>query len=143
VAFPPPRPGLVIRYSYLWYDEYQRGQEEGVKDRPCAIVLVVKEDQGRQMVTVLPVTHTPPSVNSRSIEIPADTKRRLGLDTERSWIVVDEANTFAWPGPDVRPLVAGKPETVVYGALPQKLFNDMRDRFFRLGRANPVVPRTE
>ena len=36
---PRPVPGLVVRYSYLWLDEHRRGREEGVKDRPCAIVL--------------------------------------------------------------------------------------------------------
>jgi PemK-like, MazF-like toxin of type II toxin-antitoxin system len=143
VAFPAPVPGLVIRYSYLWYGEYERGQEEGVKDRPCAIVLVADEEQGRQIVTVVPVTHTPPAADSAAIEIPVDTKRRLGLDADRSWIVVDEANSFAWPGPDVRPLVAGEPETVVYGPLPRKLFNDVRDRFLRLAATGAVVPRTE
>jgi hypothetical protein len=40
VAFPSPRPGLVIRYAYLWQAKYRRGPEEGAKDRPCAVVLV-------------------------------------------------------------------------------------------------------
>jgi hypothetical protein len=41
VTWPVPRPGLVIRYSYLWESEVRQGREEGTKDRPCAIVLVV------------------------------------------------------------------------------------------------------
>ena len=40
VSLPDPVPGLVIRYSCLWMTEYGRGQEEGVKDRPCAVILV-------------------------------------------------------------------------------------------------------
>lgn len=102
-----PRPGLVIRYAYLWQAEYRRGRQEGAKDRPCAVVLVTTNRQGREVVTVLPVTHTPPSDPSEAVEIPARTKRRLGLDDERSWIVVTEANRFARPGPGLRPARSG------------------------------------
>ena len=41
MSWPVPRPGLVIRYSYLWESEAGAGREEGVKDRPCAIILVM------------------------------------------------------------------------------------------------------
>lgn len=44
MVFPVPVPGLVIRYSYLWASEHARGQEEEVKDRPCAVVLVTQDD---------------------------------------------------------------------------------------------------
>jgi mRNA-degrading endonuclease toxin of MazEF toxin-antitoxin module len=84
VAFPSPAPGLVIRYSYLWTSEHARGQEEGLKDRPCAVVLASDTQEGSQAVTVLPITHTPPSAASLAVEIPAVTKRRLGLDDARS-----------------------------------------------------------
>jgi hypothetical protein len=30
--------------------------------------------------------------------MPAETQRRLGLDDQRSWIVVGEANVLVWPG---------------------------------------------
>ena len=33
-------------------------------------------------------------------------KCRLGLDKEGSWIVVSEVNRFAWPGSDPRPVAA-------------------------------------
>jgi len=103
VAFPAPVPGLVIRYAYLWRSEHRRGLEEGVKDRPRVIILSAISHDGEEVVTVLPVTHTPPSNDADALEIPAATKRRLGLDDERSRIVVTEANEFVWPGPDLRP----------------------------------------
>jgi hypothetical protein len=81
-----------------------RGQEEGVKDRPCAVILVTADDAGDQVVTVLPVTHTPPHNLAFAVEIPQATKSRLGLDDERSWIVLTEANRFIWPGPNLRAL---------------------------------------
>ncbi len=103
MALPEPVPGLVIRYGYLWAEEHRRGQEEGVKDRPCAIVLITTHAQGEQWLTVLPVSHTPPTNRDFAVEIPAATKRRLGLENERSWVVLSEANRFLWPGPDLRP----------------------------------------
>ena len=57
MSFPQPVPGLVIRYAYLWRTEQQRGQEEGLKDRPCAVILVTTDDEGDKVVTVLPITH--------------------------------------------------------------------------------------
>ena len=45
------------RYSYLWSSDHARGLEEGVKDRPCAIILVTEDDAGERVVTVLPITH--------------------------------------------------------------------------------------
>jgi hypothetical protein len=30
------------------------------------------------------------------------TNQRLGLDAERSWVMLTEANRFVWPGPDLR-----------------------------------------
>jgi hypothetical protein len=90
-----PIPGQVIRYSYLWADEYRRGREDSVKDRPCVIVMSVESlDDGNEVVTVLPVTHSPPNEAALAVEIPHVTKLRLGLDDLRSWIVVSEANRF-------------------------------------------------
>lgn len=129
MAFPSPIPGQVIGYSYLWCSEYARGQEEGVKDRPCVVVLVVEDAEGEQVVTVLPVTHAPPNVAALAIEIPYATKQRLGLDVERSWVVFAEANRFTWPGPDLCMKERGDPGSVVYDELPGRLLVKIRDRF--------------
>lgn len=138
MPLPKPLPSQVIRYSYLWNAEHLRGQEEGVKDRPCAVVLLLKNDEGDDVVTVLPVTHTPPSRSDAdmAVEIPADTKRRLGLDDDRSWIVLTEANRFVWPGPDLRMMASGDPSSVLYGVLPEVLFERVRTRFLVALKAN-------
>lgn len=94
MSLPIPQPGLVIRYSYLWSAEAQAGKEEGAKDRPCAVILVIVDEKGQRRVRVLPVTHSPPHDPEDGLEIPAVTKARLGLDGERSWIVISEANDF-------------------------------------------------
>jgi len=129
MAFPEPKPGQVIRYSYLWKHEYDKQQEEGIKDRPCAVIMVTKDDGAEKLVTVLPVTHTPPSDPNLAIEIPRQTKQRLGLDNERSWIVLSEANRFVWPGPDLRMAISGAPSSVVYGYLPANFFNTVKSKF--------------
>jgi hypothetical protein len=58
VGFPKPVPGLVIRYAYLWHADFRKGQEEGVKDRPCAVILVTQDSDGVEIVTVLLVNET-------------------------------------------------------------------------------------
>ena len=145
MPLPEPVPGLVIRYSYLWADEHERGQEEGLKDRPCAIILVTTNEEGEKLVTVLPMTHAPASDPALAVEIPAATKRRLGLDDARSWVVLTEANRFRWPGPDLRPAVPGDNATVAYGPLPYALFEEIRHKFIATIRAarGGVVPRSE
>lgn len=39
MPLPRPEPGLVVSYAYLWRHEHNRGLEEGLKVRPCAVVL--------------------------------------------------------------------------------------------------------
>jgi hypothetical protein len=139
-----PRAGDVIRYAYLWHHEAQAGQTEGVKDRPCAVVLRA-DDHETSHVLVVPITHVPPGDDSDAVELPAATKRRLGLDDERSWIVVSEANRFRWPGPDVRPVTGQGLESAILGQLPRKLYLEVRDRFVaRWKHANaPTTWRSE
>lgn len=145
VAIPDPVPGLVIRYSYLWLDDHRKGRKEGVKDRPGAIILVTEECEGEKLVTVLPVTHTPPGNPKLAMEIPLETKKRLGLDDARSWIVLTEANRFIWPGPDLRPVVASDMASIAYGLLPRAFFLHLRERFIAVLKAGGAgsVPRSE
>jgi hypothetical protein len=145
VALPEPVPGLVVRYSYLWRSERLQGREEGVKDRPCAIILVVTDDNGEQVVTVLPITHSLPDRRDAAIEIPLQTKQRLGLDAERSWIMLTEANRFLWPGPDLRPATPGDMASVAYGLLPKGLYEQVRLGLIAAikARQSHVVARTE
>ena len=142
MALPEPVPGLVIRYAYLWLEEHRAGREEGVKDRPCAVVLVTEDDEGDKLVTVLPVTHSPPGDARFALEIPAGTKARLGLDDSRSWIVLTEANRFLWPGPDLRPAITGDASSAAYGLLPRAFFLKLRERFvavLKAGKAKAVA----
>jgi len=118
---PDPFPGLVISYSYLWRREYKAGREEGIKDRPCAIILSRKTAGEDTIVTVAAVTHTEPENPDMAVEIPIKVKEHLNLDSERSWIVCTEVNRFIWPGPDLRRIPERKDSPYSYGVLPPKL----------------------
>jgi hypothetical protein len=139
VSLPLPRPGLVIRYAYLWESEARQGYEEG-KDRPCAVVLVVLREGEHPIVRVLPITHTVPVDPADALEIPLLTKERLGLDSKRSWVVLSEANDFIWPGPDLRPLPGRDASTVAYGFLPPGFMKVLRERLEKRRREKKFKP---
>ena len=145
MSLPKPEAGLVIRYSYLWMSEFEESQEDGGKIRPCAIVVAVSQTGKSEEVVVLPVTHAIPAEPEYAMEIPAVTKRRLGLDEGRSWVVFSESNAFTWPGPDLRRIGNVGNESVAYGKLPPNFANELIRRFKELEAAGQSkrVPRTE
>lgn len=140
--------GWVFRYAYLWDWQHREGQEEGDKDRPCLVLAIVTTmEKGAPVVRVLPITHTPPAHPADAVEIPAEVKRRLRLDAERSWIVLTESNRFAWPGPDLRQVES---DSGYCGALTPGLFAEVKRRFVAIARGEVTasaphrsVPRSE
>ncbi len=89
------------------------------------VLLTVEDDEhGGKTVWVAPVTHGQPDDPAAAVEIPSRTGTRLGLDADRSWIVISEVNVFPWPGPDLRPVA---PSRWTYGHLPAGLFRIVRD----------------
>lgn len=129
MAYPEPEVGLVISYSYLWADEAAQGHAEGRKNRPCAIVLVVEQYKGGpQRVVVAPITHARPLDPDGAVEIPPAVRRHLGLDSERSWVVVDELNLFNWPGFDLRK-IPGSNDRYSYGLIPPRFFQVVKSKF--------------
>lgn len=106
------------------------------------LAVVATEEDGSPIVRVLPVTHTAPENPDDAVEIPLRVKTRLGLDDDRSWIVLTESNRFFWPGPDIRPTDT---ENGYYGAIPPALFEVVKRRFVEFARARShiSVGRTE
>ena len=134
---PDPQPGLVISYAYLWHREAARDRHEGTKYRPAVVVMAVEHDGARgKTVLVAPITHRQPEHTSAAVEIPPQTKRRLGLDPERSWIIVSEVNRFEWPGPDLLPIAPGE---WAYGILPAGLFRVVRNRIADTARRRKLA----
>ena len=124
----PPRVGQVIRYAYLWRNEAEQGQEEGAKDRPAVIVVLLRDVDGGTRVVVAPITHAPPADPRDALSIPSATARRIGLDDEPQWVVFTDLNAFIWPGPDLRPLPGRGIESAIVGTLPVKFMATLNDR---------------
>jgi len=122
MAIPAPEAGPVVSYAYLWHDEHLAGLEEGRKDRPAVIALAARRHHGDVAdVTVLPITHRPPSDHDWAIKIPLPVKRHLGLDHARSWIVDAEGNDLLWPGCDLRKIPGT--DRYDYDFLPPRFFD--------------------
>jgi hypothetical protein len=121
-----PFPALVVRFSFLWSHEREAGAREGRKDRPCVIVIAVRSEGGsRTRVRVVPITHQPKD-QGRGVAVPPKVRRHLGLDDDASWISLEEANEFYWPGVDLRPVSRSKPGVWTYGVLPRELFAELQ-----------------
>ena len=89
---------------------------------------------GRTQVAVAPITHSPPHDPNIAIEIPLRVKEHLGLDSERSWVILEEVNIFTWPGFDLSPIKKGD-SRVDYGLSPSGSSNRRRNAAF--SRINP------
>jgi uncharacterized protein YifN (PemK superfamily) len=141
MALPAPEPGLVIDYAYLWHRAHRQGEREGRKHRPSVIVLAAKRAaDGATVVTVLPITHSPPTDLRFAVEISQRVKRHLGLDDARSWIIVTEGNRFVWPSYDLRRRTASG--RFDHGFLPPKLFAQVQQAFvacYRAGQGRIVL----
>lgn len=101
------------------------------------------EQDGKTQLLVAPVTHSKPDRAEDGIEMPARVRKHLGLDGERSWIILTELNRFIWPGPDVRTAAGG--DSPLYGAIPGQLFEQVRNGITRQSRGSlfGITKRTE
>ena len=138
--YPVPIPGLVIRYAYLWKRDADRGQIEGQKHRPCVVVLCVEEVDGEKVVTVAPITHSPPANPDQAIALTPATRRRLQLDEEKNWVMATEVNSFYWPGPDLMPTPSGE---YAYGELPGVVFEALVQKILGAGQHVAQVARSD
>lgn len=136
----PPKPGFVIRYVYDWSTPGEPAPA-AEKKRPAVIILTVTKSDARTLVRVAPITHLMPAQPDRAVEVLQRTKARLGLGTERSWVILDHMNEFLWPGPDVRLVPGQDPATIYYGPLPPALYDDIKRRLLGLLRQGRALAR--
>jgi hypothetical protein len=88
-----PYAGCVLRYPYLWARQAGRGETEGRKTRPCAVILALRTDKGQTELRLCAVTTQPPQKGVQAVEVPEIEKRRAGLDGGVAlWVIVDEHN---------------------------------------------------
>ncbi len=91
-----PKPGLVVRYDFLWKEDSVKGLVSG-KDRPCAIVLTTAaKTDGSVGVLLCAITHAPPGQGETAVAMPPAVARHLGLDGEPSWVKTDQVNLLQW-----------------------------------------------
>jgi len=133
VALPAPRPGLVIRYDYLWSREAKIGRDQG-KTRPACLVAASEPVARPRFVVLLPITHTRPIRGTIGVEVPAAVRLALGLDDEPCWVIVSEYNVDEWPNGGISPL-PGKPGIFSYGFIPPGLFAQVKAKFLELAGA--------
>jgi hypothetical protein len=80
--------GTVLICPYLWFRQRSRGETEGRKSRPTAVVFRMGP-----VVALVPVTTQEPGREDLSLEIPEIEKKRAGLDVSaRQWLILDELN---------------------------------------------------
>ena len=130
MPLPEPRPGLVIRYDYLWSGEAAAGRDQG-KERPACLVAATDPAASPRFVVILPITHAPPNEQTIGVEIPAKVRAALGLDDAPGWIIVSEHNVDEWPNSDLAPL-PGRPGIFSYGFIPPGLFAQVKTKFLEL-----------
>ena len=130
MGLPEPKPGLVIRYDYLWSHEAAAGRDQG-KERPACLVAASDSSVRPRFVVILPITHAPPDDDTVGIEIPAKVKQALGLDEAPSWVIVSEYNVDEWPNGGLAPL-PGRPDVFSYGFIPPRLFVKVKEKFLEL-----------
>jgi hypothetical protein len=139
VPLPEPKPGLVIRYDYLWTREAAAGRDQG-KERPACLVAATDSAAVPRFVVILPITHTPPDKDTIGVEIPAKVREAFGLDDAPSWVIVSEHNVDEWPTGGLSPL-PGRPGVFSYGFIPPGLFAQVKAKFLALyekGRSGGV-----
>jgi hypothetical protein len=127
VAFPDPKPGLIVRYDHLWSSEAAAGRDQG-KDRPACLVAASDSLTRPRYVVLLPIAHSPPDAGTIGIEITAKVKQAIGLDDARSWVVVSEHNIDEWPNAGLSP-IPGRPDAYSYGFIPPGLFAQIKTKF--------------
>ncbi len=138
MPLPDPRPGLIVRYDYLWSREAASGRNQG-KDRPACLIAASDSLIKPRYVVLLPITHSPPDAHSIGIAIPAKVKQAIGLDDLPSWVIVSEHNIDEWPNGGLSP-VPGRPSIFSYGFIPPGLFTQIKDKFLNLARENQSHP---
>ena len=130
MALPEPKPGLVIRYDYLWTREAVAGRDQG-KERPVCLVAASDSVVRPRFVVVLPITHTAPTGDTIGVVIPPKVLQAIGLDDAPSWVIVSEHNVDAWPNAGLAP-IPGRPGVFSYGFIPPGLFVEVKAKFLEL-----------
>ncbi len=130
MVLPEPRPGLVVRYDYLWTREAAAGRQQS-KDRPACLVVASDPGTTPRFVVILPITRSAPRGDDVGVEIPHKVRRALGLDDAPSWVLISDHNVDEWPNVGLTP-IPGRSDAWSYGFIPPGLFAQIKARFLEL-----------
>lgn len=84
--------GEIVKYSYLWHWQAERGETEGRKDRPVCVGLPIQKG-GVTHLFLLAITSSVPGPSRQAMEIPETEARRAGLKGWKTgWVILDECN---------------------------------------------------
>jgi len=128
-----PKPGLVVRYDFLWKEDEQLGKHHG-KDRPCAIVVTLSVGpNGMREVALCAITHSAPGKDEQAVPISPRLASHLGLDEQPCWIKTEQVNWVAWPKHQLPYGISRvEPGRWIYGQLPleltRKVFQQVSER---------------
>lgn len=98
MAKPNPETGLVIRYDYLWHRRREKGHQVG-ELRPCVVVFIAPN--GR--VVVCPITHSELTPEEWRVDVDAEHRDVLGLDSNPQWVDCSEINEISWNDSGLEP----------------------------------------
>lgn len=129
----------------MWAHEADAGRDEGTKERPVVVVVAVRKRSHGSELLVVPVATRSPQPDTAAVEMPPRVREHLGLGNDRCWIVCDELNRFAWPGPDIRPAPGKREISPFYGKIPGKLLEQVRTKLAEVAQKGrmQVTKRTE
>ena len=152
---PRAQAGLVFRYAFLRLWQYKEGVQTS-KDRPCCLLLPLKEGQvvaASQVhnetdksyvaqegeVLILLIQSDKPGHDQIGLELSIDDKRYVGLPAhEPSYVIVSEVNLDRWPNPDMS-LVPGRSNTFTYDRpLSGPVMSRIATAFLKAQRENKV-----
>lgn len=158
-SIPKAVPGLVFRYDYLRPHEAVEGVEHG-KERPTCILVTLKAGERLSGVTVVaedgtkiaadydatgndvvivPIQSDPPSADQAGVVLDLDTKRYVGLPTERpSYAIVSEVNIDTWPNAGIQDVPGHRGQWAYDRPLPGPKLAEIA-KAFRLLREKKLV----
>ncbi len=114
------RQGDVLSYPYRWKHQPPASVEHP-KDRPACIALMLKDRNGADVLTILPISDLAPDDISTAIELLPGELAAMGLSDRRiAYIHVSEANID-----DISNSFTVSPKTRIIGRLPQETLKRM------------------
>lgn len=124
-TLPFPSPGQILKFEYLYGDEYNDNFTDGEKVRPS---MVLTANPTNNIVMLMAITKTPGYYKEK---IPKEICISQNLD-DRSHILVNEVNRISWPAT----IVHGNSNNYLIGFIPDDFRGKVHKMFLEHLRNN-------